>query len=90
MKECKCRFVSEYKNFRINQLKEDIRFRKEYPATSNEQYEKECIQILQKQIDRIEKYYSACRCGLITVDECMYEMASVGTYHDPDYYDIPQ
>ena len=89
MKDYKCRFVSEYKNFRVRQLKEDIRFRKEYPATNNKQYENECIQIMQKQIDRIEKCYMAARAGLITVDECMHEMASVGSYHDPEYYDIP-
>ena len=89
MKECKCRFVSEYKNFRINRLKDDIRFYQKHIAYSDPEGTKERVAILESQIDRIEKYYSACKCGLVSVDECMYKISEVGSYHDPDYYDIP-
>lgn len=82
MKETKCRFVEEYTNFRKRQLKEDIRFRKEYPATDDPQYEKECIEILQEHINQIDKYYRVCRAGLITVNEYMYSISKVGNYYD--------
>lgn len=90
MKEYKCRFLTEYKTFRVRQIRQDIRDINDFIlVTESETDRQNKIATLEKQIDRIEKHYSACRCGLITVDECMYEMASVGTYHDPDYYDIP-
>ena len=89
MKEYKCRFLMEYKNFRVSQIRQDIHDINDFILiTESETDRKSRISMLERQIDRIEKYYSACRCGLITVDECMYEMASVGSYHDPEYYDI--
>lgn len=78
--ETKCRFLTEYKNFRVRKIKEDLAFRKEYPATNNHNYEIDVIAWYEKQIEKIEKYYNAARKGLLTVDECMYKIASVGNY----------
>lgn len=90
MKECKCRFIDEYKNFRIRQIKQDIHDINSFIlVTESETDRKSRITILEKQIERIEKYYNACKCGLISVNECMYEFAAIGSYHDPDYYDMP-
>lgn len=90
MKEYKCRFLMEYKNFRIGQIKQDIHDINSFIlVTESETDRQDRIAILKKQIESIEKYYAACRCGLISVNECMYKISEIGTYHDPDYYDIP-
>jgi hypothetical protein len=80
--ETKCRFLIEYKNFRVRKIKEDLAFRKEYPATNNHDYEIDVIAWYEDQIEKIEKYYSAARKGLLTVDECMYKIASIGNYFE--------
>ena len=90
MKECKCRFLMEYKNFRVSQIRQNIHDINDFILITESETDRQYrIAILEKQIDRIEKYYNACRYGLISVNECMYELAAIGSYHDPDYYDIP-
>lgn len=90
MKEYKCRFLTEYKTFRVRQIRQDIRDINDFIlVTESETDRQNKIAALEKQIERIEKYYDACKYGLISVNECMYELAAIGTYHDPDYYDIP-
>lgn len=87
MKDYKCRFLMEYKNFRIRQLKQDINDIDDFIlVTESETDRKSRITTLEKQIESIEKYYNACRYGLISVNECMYKISEIGTYHDPDYY----
>ena len=29
-------------------------------------------------IATIDKYVSACKCGLVTIDECIYKISSIG------------
>ena len=82
MRNEKCRFVLEYTNFRKRQFQDDIRYRKKCPVTDDPQYEKECIEILQDHIDTINKYYRACRAGLITVNEYMHKISGIGGYYD--------
>lgn len=90
MKEYKCRFLTEYKTFRIRQIRQDISDINDFSlVTESETDRQNKIATLEKQIERIEKYYTACKYGLISVNECMYELAAIGTYHDPEYYDIP-
>lgn len=90
MKDYKCRFLMEYKNFRIKQIRQDISdINNFFLITESETDRQNKITTLEKQIDRIEKYYNACKCGLISVNEGMYKISEIGTYHDPDYYDIP-
>lgn len=90
MKDYKCRFLAEYKSFRVRQIRQDISdINNFFLITESETDRQNKITTLEKQIDRIEKYYNACRYGLISVNECMYELAAIGSYHDPEYYDIP-
>lgn len=60
------RFITEYAGYKKAKLIE-------CKTSENEK-------IIYDNIAVIDKYVNACKCGLVTVDECIYKISSIGNY----------